>query len=117
MLKEIFNKQDILFHKIFGKLPSEVDDEERMTIFKDSLICAHEELSEIARAINTKLFRHGESNIDNLKDELADLLHYFVQFARLFDLSAEDVHDSYIRKNLYNMTRVDHKSANKRTDV
>lgn len=117
MLKDIFDKQEFLFEKIFGDKPAELCDEKKRKLMVDAILCAFEEIAEIRRAMNLTLFKKKTPNVDHAKEELIDLMHMVVQMALLLDIKPDEFHDIFVRKHNYNMTRVDHKSANKRTDI
>ena len=64
------------------------------------------ELSEMLNEINYKWWKQEKSvNIDAVKEELVDVLHFFVSMCIKTGMDAEELHRRYLDKNKENFDR------------
>jgi dimeric dUTPase (all-alpha-NTP-PPase superfamily) len=80
------------------------------------------ELSELLTEVNFKWWKNPKPlNEDNVKDELVDILHFFVGMCLNAGMSAEELFKRYVEKNKENFARQNGTSAKKgyelKTDV
>ena len=72
------------------------------------------ELSELLDEVNFKWWKNDVPiNDDNVKDELVDVLHFFVSMCLDAGMDAEDLHRRYLAKNQENFDRQSGKSQKK----
>lgn len=70
------------------------------------------ELSEVIDEVNFKWWKaHKPVDSDALKDELVDVMHFFVSMCLKIGMSAEELYERYIAKNRENIARQDGKST------
>jgi dimeric dUTPase (all-alpha-NTP-PPase superfamily) len=64
------------------------------------------ELSELLDEVNFKWWKNPkEINLDNIKEELIDVFHFFMSMCLKVDMSADEVYQRYIEKNKENFKR------------
>ncbi|MDR3263260.1 MAG: dUTPase [Clostridiales bacterium] len=72
------------------------------------------ELSELLTEVNFKWWKNPKPlNEDNIKDELVDILHFFVGMCLNAGMSADELFDRYLAKNKENFDRQNGKSQKK----
>jgi dimeric dUTPase (all-alpha-NTP-PPase superfamily) len=52
---------------------------------------------------------HVVTDVEHMKEEIADALHFFVELCLLLGMSAEDLYTYYMKKNKVNDWRIDSK--------
>lgn len=68
-----------------------------------AMVC---EVAELAEEVNFKWWKNpGEVNLEAVKEELADILHFFVSTCLKAGFSAADVYEAYLSKNRENFLR------------
>lgn len=64
------------------------------------------ELSELIDEVNFKWWKNPkEINYNNVKEELIDILHFFMSMCLKVGMNADEVYDRYIDKNKENIKR------------
>lgn len=64
------------------------------------------ELSELIDEVNFKWWKNEKPvNTDKVKDELVDILHFFVSMCLKTGMSAQELHQRYLDKNKENFDR------------
>lgn len=76
------------------------------------------ELSELIDEVNFKWWKNAKDVDDKLvKEELVDILHFFVSMCLEYDMSADELCNMYIEKNKENFARQEGLSAKAGYDV
>ena len=64
------------------------------------------ELAELIDEVNFKWWKNEKPvNVDKVKDELVDILHFFVSMCLKTGMDAEELHQRYLDKNKENFAR------------
>jgi dimeric dUTPase (all-alpha-NTP-PPase superfamily) len=64
------------------------------------------ELSELIDEVNFKWWKNEkEINVDNVRDEIVDIVHFVVSMALRSGMSAQELYDRYMAKNKENFDR------------
>lgn len=101
-LDEIFQKQ-LEFQKRVGNIPYK-----DVQFIKDMTLAAMDELMESLREIPWKPWKkQQEFNMASFKEELIDLLHFFVNLCLAAGMDSNEVHELYLLKNKVNNQRQD----------
>lgn len=70
------------------------------------------ELSELIDEVNFKWWKNEkEVNVDNVRDEIVDIVHFVVSMALRSGMSAQELYDRYMAKNKENFDRQHGRSA------
>ncbi len=70
------------------------------------------ELCEMLRETNFKWWKnHTQTNMEAIKEELVDVLHFFVSMCLKTGMDAEELHKRYLNKNKENFDRQQGKSS------
>lgn len=70
------------------------------------------ELAELIAEVNFKWWKNPRPvNVDNVREELVDVLHFFVGMCNRSGMSSEELFNRYVRKNEENFKRQYGKSA------
>lgn len=74
---------------------------------KERIFCTIIELAEASDCMKNKAWKQSmvETDVDHLKEELADALHFFVETCILVGIDAEELHSLYLRKAEVNKFR------------
>ncbi|NLK00254.1 MAG: dUTPase [Clostridia bacterium] len=65
------------------------------------------ELGELLDEAAFKWWKEQEVNREGVKEELVDILHFFISMCIKADISAEDLYQAYLKKNQENFDRQD----------
>ena len=66
------------------------------------------ELAELLEEVNFKWWKNPhELNVSNIREELSDILHFFISMCIEAGMSADDLFDQYAGKNRENVRRQD----------
>jgi len=111
-LDQIFKKQVDLQIKLYNSLEPLIKNQEFINI---NLLACFDELSEIMRESawkNPNLIKFGwkktqEFNEEKFKEEIVDLLHFFVNLCIAAGMNEEELFERYINKNKENHDRKD----------
>jgi dimeric dUTPase (all-alpha-NTP-PPase superfamily) len=78
------------------------------TMFDKTCIAIQHEVCEAQQETNWKYwtFNHNKPDLPKLKEELADILHFFFNLCLLAGMSGDDIEYEYKRKNAINHQRV-----------
>lgn len=102
-LEEIFTMQKSLNDYIIEKRNLNFSKEE--WIQKGSLALI-DEITELLNEVNYKWWKNPKEVDDNaVKEEIVDMLHFFVSICLYAGVSAKDLYDAYIEKNKENSDR------------
>lgn len=64
------------------------------------------ELAELIAEVNFKWWKNQkEINVDNVREELVDILHFFVGMCNRMGMGSEELYDRYLAKNEENFKR------------
>lgn len=76
------------------------------------------ELAELLEEVNFKWWKNPhELNVANIREELSDIMHFFVSMCIEAGMSADDLYQIYVGKNQENFRRQDGLSAKKGYEV
>lgn len=103
-LEKIFQMQDALDSKIVNERNlNNIDMNEWV---QKEILAIMSELNEILGEINWKWWKNPkEINKDNLKEEIIDILHFFISLCLKVGMNAEEVFEIYMNKNKENVDR------------
>ena len=105
MLKEIFRKQE-LFQLALKYDVTKMTDKERVEYIKWNSIAMFDEICESLRETPWKPWKKKQSlNIERYREELIDLLHFFVNACLVSGMTADDLFDKYTIKMKENIDR------------
>lgn len=70
-----------------------------------------QELSEAMECLKNKAWKqtHVNTDVEHMKEELADALHFFIELCLCLGMNAEELFSYYLRKNKVNDWRIDTK--------
>lgn len=115
-LKKIFDMQKMLNDDIRKKRNLEGISKEEW-IQKQTLAMISE-LSELLDEVNFKWWKNKKEVDEQLvKEELVDILHFFVSMCLVYDMDAEELYSMYMDKNKENFDRQNGKSPKIGYDV
>ena len=105
-LDDLFKKQIELNEKIVPNLYEQVKDPVKMRewFFKYEL-AMRQESSEAIDSLDWKFWKKGEDDIQNLKVEMVDILHFWVSMCTVIGMDANEVFELYQKKNNLNHKR------------
>jgi len=104
-LENIFKLQEELNLRIGVKM-DDMDDEERSKWILNYVRAMQQELAELTDSVPWKWWAsYQEFDKQNAKVEIVDLFHFLISLAQVMGMSAEDVHDAYLKKNQVNHDR------------
>ena len=98
-LENIFELQDVLNRRIGVKM-DEMNDEDRAKWILNYVRAMQQELAELTDSVPWKWWaKYQEFDKQNAKVEIVDLFHFLISLAQVMGMSAEDVHEAYLKKN------------------
>ena len=104
-LDEIFDLQDALNKRIGVNTDSMSDKEKAEWVLKYTL-AMQQELAELVDSVPWKWWaNYQEFDKQNAKVEIVDLFHFLISMAQVMGMTAEDVHEAYLKKNKVNHNR------------
>ena len=104
-LENIFDLQEQLNARI-GVHMNEMDDEERAKWILNYVRAMQQELAELTDSVPWKWWaNYQDFDKQNAKVEIVDLFHFLVSLAQVMGMSAEDIHEAYLKKNQVNHDR------------
>ena len=107
MLQALFDMQEALNRRI-GVRPCELTEEEQKHWLLNYTRAASQELAELVDSVPWKWWaKYQEFDIQNARVEVIDLFHFIISMAQVLGMTAEDVHDLYMKKNQVNFDRQD----------
>ena len=103
MLVEIFRKQREFDSALVEKRALDYD---RDTWIQKEILAIIAELSEILEEVNYKWWKDPRPiNEDKLKEEIVDVLHFFVSMCIKAGIGPEELYQAYMEKNAENFRR------------
>ena len=106
-MDEIFELQEEL-NKRIGVNMNEMDDEDRTQWILNYIRAMQQELAELTDSVPWKWWaKYQEFDKQNAKVEIVDLFHFLISLAQVMGMSADDVHEAYLKKNKVNHNRQD----------
>jgi dimeric dUTPase (all-alpha-NTP-PPase superfamily) len=104
-LDNIFELQDELNRRI-GVDMSAMNDEDRTKWILNYVRAMQQELAELTDSVPWKWWaKYQDFDKQNAKVEIVDLFHFLISLAQVMGMSAEDVHEAYLKKNKVNHDR------------
>ena len=115
-LDEIFQLQKQLNERIGVKLDG-LSQEEQTTWLLNYTRAMQQELAELVDSVPWKWWaKYQTFDAQNAKVEIVDLFHFLVSAAQVMGLSAQDVYESYLKKNKVNLERQESGYTKKASD-
>ena len=106
-LEEIFQLQKQLNERIGVNLDN-LDEAQKTEWLLNYVRAMQQELAELVDSVPWKWWaKYQEFDEQNAKVEIVDLFHFLISAAQVFGLSADDVSQSYLKKNKVNLERQD----------
>ena len=104
---EIFSMQDTL-NKRIGVNTDGMSDEDKAKWVLNYTRAMQQEMSELIDSVPWKWWaKYQEFDEQNAKVEVVDLFHFLISLAQVLGMTAEDVHETYLKKNKVNHERQD----------
>ncbi|OPZ74025.1 MAG: dUTPase [Verrucomicrobia bacterium ADurb.Bin474] len=115
-LDEIFQLQKQLNERIGVKLDG-LSQEDQTTWLLNYTRAMQQELAELVDSVPWKWWaKYQTFDAQNAKVEIVDLFHFLVSAAQVMGLSAQDVYESYLKKNKVNLERQESGYTKKASD-
>ena len=104
-LENIFDLQEQLNLRI-GVDMEKMNDDERANWILNYVRAMQQELAELTDSVPWKWWaKYQDFDKQNAKVEIVDLFHFLISLAQVMGMSAEDVHEAYLKKNQVNHDR------------
>jgi dimeric dUTPase (all-alpha-NTP-PPase superfamily) len=104
-LENIFDLQEQLNLRI-GVDMEKMNDDERANWILNYVRAMQQELAELTDSVPWKWWaKYQEFDKQNARVEIVDLFHFLISLAQVMGMSAEDVHEAYLKKNQVNHER------------
>ena len=104
-LENIFDLQEQLNLRI-GVDMEKMNDDERAKWILNYVRAMQQELAELTDSVPWKWWaKYQEFDKQNARVEIVDLFHFLISLAQVMGMSAEDVHEAYLKKNQVNHDR------------
>lgn len=104
-LENIFDLQEQLNCRI-GVRMDEMNDEDQAKWILNYVRAMQQELAELTDSVPWKWWaNYQEFDKQNAKVEIVDLFHFLISMAQVMGMTAEDVHEAYLKKNKVNHNR------------
>ena len=104
-LENIFDLQEQLNARI-GVDMKDMNDEERAKWILNYVRAMQQELAELTDSVPWKWWANYQAfDKQNAKVEIVDLFHFLISLAQVMGMSAEDIHEAYLKKNQVNHER------------
>jgi dimeric dUTPase (all-alpha-NTP-PPase superfamily) len=112
-LREMFRMQKALNERI-GVKTDAMTDEEKTKWLLNYCRAMSQELAELTDSVPWKWWaKYQNFDQQNARVEVVDLFHFLISAAQVLGMSADDVYNSYLKKNEVNFKRQDHGYAAK----
>lgn len=106
-LDDIFNRQEAFLLKLY-KTKNLDHLKNNQQFINDMVLAAIVELTEVLNETAWKPWKQQqESNLNKFSQELADVLHFFINLCIAGGISAEEMYNQFIEKNMINHKRQD----------
>jgi len=108
ILFDLQKRLQLLHGHDFGKMT--IDEREQYT--RDTILYLSEETHELLREINFKTYKKVKKPVvvENVKEEIVDICHFVVNLALVWNISAEELVEAFIKKNKKNVQRAQDQS-------
>ncbi len=107
LLKEMFKMQAALNERI-GVDSTNMPEEKQPEWILNYTRALTQEAAELVDSVPWKWWaQYQEYDKQNARVEIVDLFHFLISLAQVVGMSAEDVHDIYMKKNKVNFQRQD----------
>ena len=104
-MDEIFDLQEKLNSRI-GVNMNELNDDDRVKWILNYIRAMQQELAELTDSVPWKWWaKYQDFDKQNAKVEIVDLFHFLISLAQVMGMTAEDVHEAYLKKNKVNHNR------------
>jgi len=104
-LENIFDLQEQLNLRI-GVDMEKMNDDERANWILNYVRAMQQELAELTDSVPWKWWaKYQEFDKQNARVEIVDLFHFLISLAQVMGMSAEDIHEAYLKKNQVNHDR------------
>ena len=104
-LDKIFGLQEQLNKKI-GVEMGGMSDEQKTEWILNYIRAMQQELAELTDSVPWKWWaKYQEFDKQNAKVEIIDLFHFLISMAQVMGMTADDVHEAYLKKNKVNHDR------------
>jgi len=115
-LENIFELQDVLNRRI-GVNMDEMNDEDRTKWILNYVRAMQQELAELTDSVPCKWWaKYQAFDKQNAKVEIVNLFHFLISLAQVMGMSADDVHEAYLKKNKVNHNRQESGYSEKNED-
>jgi dimeric dUTPase (all-alpha-NTP-PPase superfamily) len=115
-LEEIFQLQKKLNQRIGVNL-DDLDEGQQTQWILNYTRAMQQELAELVDSVPWKWWaKYQKFDAQNVKVEIIDLFHFLISAAQVMGLSADDVYQSYLKKNKVNMERQESGYTSKNAD-
>ena len=115
-LENIFELQEVLNRRI-GVNMDELNDEDRTKWILNYTRAMQQEIAELTDSVPWKWWaKYQEFDKQNAKVEIVDLFHFLISLAQVMGMSADDVHEAYLKKNEVNHKRQESGYSSKNED-
>lgn len=106
-LEEIFSLQDQL-NKRIGVNTDDMTEEEQTKWVLNYVRAMQQELAELTDSVPWKWWaKYQDFDKQNARVEVVDLFHFLISLGQVLGMTADDVHQAYIKKNKVNHNRQD----------
>lgn len=115
-LEDIFRLQETLNARI-GVHTAGMSPEEQQKWILNYIRAMQQELAELTDSVPWKWWaKYQNFDVQNAKVEVVDLFHFLISIAQVLGMTADDVHQAYLKKNAVNHQRQDSGYAQKDTE-
>lgn len=107
-LEEMFEMQRSLNTRILGSQADQLMQGNKTEWLLKYSRALQQEVSELIDCVPWKWWAHYQKeDVEHAKVELIDIIHFVISIAQTLGMSAEDVYNTYMKKNAVNFQRQD----------
>lgn len=107
-LEEMFEMQRSLNARILGSQADRLMQENKTEWLLKYSRALQQEVAELIDCVPWKWWAHYQKeDVEHAKVELIDIIHFVISIAQTLGMSAEDVYNTYMKKNAVNFQRQD----------
>jgi dUTPase. len=107
-LEEMFEMQRSLNARILGPQADQLMQSHKTEWLLKYSRALQQEVSELIDCVPWKWWAHYQKeDIEHAKVELIDIIHFVISLAQTLGMNAEDVYNTYMKKNAVNFQRQD----------
>ena len=115
-LSEIFRLQEDLNRRI-GVVTADMNEKDQTEWVLNYTRAMQQELAELVDSVPWKWWaKYQAYDKQNARVEVVDLFHFLISLAQVLGMTAEDIYQGYVKKNLVNLDRQDSGYAEKDED-